>query len=39
MDGVQLFDAIEMWQYHYPPLNPDFPALLLGQVYSRIAGQ
>lgn len=35
MDGVQIFDAIELSQYHYPPVNPDFP-LLLGQVYSRM---
>ena len=35
MDGVQIFDAIELTQYHYPPVNPDFP-LLLGQVYSRM---
>ncbi len=35
MDGVQIFDAIELAQYHYPPINPDFP-LLLGQVYSRM---
>jgi len=35
MDGVQIFDAIELTQYLYPPLNPDFP-LLLGQVYSRM---
>jgi hypothetical protein len=26
MDGVQIFDAIEVAQYHYPPVNPDFPA-------------
>ena len=35
MAGVQIFDAIELTQYHYPPVNPDFP-LLLGQVYSRM---
>jgi tetrapyrrole methylase family protein/MazG family protein len=35
MDGVQIFDAIELAQYLYPPVNPDFP-LLLGQVYSRM---
>lgn len=35
MDGVQIFDAIELTQYLYPPVNPDFP-LLLGQVYSRM---
>jgi tetrapyrrole methylase family protein/MazG family protein len=35
MDGIQIFDAIELTQYLYPPVNPDFP-LLLGQVYSRM---
>jgi len=35
MDGVQIFDAIELAQYLHPPVNPDFP-LLLGQVYSRM---
>ena len=35
MDGVQIFDAIEVAQYLYPPVNPDFP-LVLGQVYSRM---
>ena len=35
MDGVQIFDGIELTQYLYPPVNPDFP-LLLGQVYSRM---
>ena len=35
IEGLQLFDAIELTQYHYPPVNPDFP-LLLGQVYSRL---
>ncbi|HID53160.1 MAG TPA: nucleoside triphosphate pyrophosphohydrolase [Anaerolineae bacterium] len=35
LDGLQLFDAIELTQYLYPPLNPDYPALL-GQVYSRL---
>lgn len=35
IEGLQLFDAIELTQYHYPPVNPDFP-LLLGQVYSRM---
>lgn len=34
LDGLQLFDAIELTQYLYPPINPDFPTLL-GQVYSR----
>ena len=35
LDGLQLFDAIEIAQYHYPPVNPDVP-LLLGQVYNRL---
>jgi len=39
LDGLQLFDAIELASYLYPPINPDVP-LLLGQVYSRLlAGQ
>ncbi len=35
IEGLQLFDAIEISQHHYPPINPDYP-LLLGQVYSRL---
>ena len=35
LDGLQIFDAIELSQYEHPPLNPDQPALL-GQVYSRL---
>jgi tetrapyrrole methylase family protein / MazG family protein len=35
LDGLQVFDAIEVAAYHYPPLNPDNP-VLLGQVYSRL---
>lgn len=35
MSGLQLFDAIEIAGYLYPPVNPDLP-LLLGQVYSRL---
>lgn len=35
LDGLQIFDAIDLAQYHVPPLNPDVP-LLLGQVYSRL---
>jgi len=39
LDGLQLFDAIELAQTLYPPLNSDQPALL-GQVYSRmLAGE
>lgn len=32
---MQLFDAIELAGYLYPPINPDVP-VLLGQVYSRL---
>jgi tetrapyrrole methylase family protein/MazG family protein len=35
LDGLQLFDAIEMAAFLYPPINPDVP-VLLGQVYSRL---
>lgn len=35
LNGMQLFDAIDLVAYHVPPLNPDVP-LLLGQVYSRL---
>ncbi len=35
LDGLQLFDAIEIADYWQPPLNPDVPALL-GQVYSQL---
>lgn len=35
LDGLQLFDALDIVTYHHPPLNPDVP-LLLGQVYSRL---
>ena len=35
LDGLQLFDAIEVAHCHYPPVNPDMP-LLLGQVYNRL---
>lgn len=39
LDGLQIFDAIELANWLYPPLNPDRPALL-GQVYSRmLAGE
>lgn len=39
LDGLQLFDAIDVAASLYPPLNPDVP-LLLGQVYSRmLAGE
>lgn len=35
LDGLQIFDAIEIATRLYPPLNPDVP-LLLGQVYNRL---
>jgi tetrapyrrole methylase family protein / MazG family protein len=35
LDGMQLFDAIELSTFHIPPLNPDVP-LMLAQVYSRL---
>ena len=35
LDGLQLFDGIEIAALLYPPINPDV-ALLLGQVYSRM---
>ncbi|MCP5096378.1 MAG: nucleoside triphosphate pyrophosphohydrolase [Chloroflexi bacterium] len=35
LDGMQLFDAIELTSFHIPPLNPDVP-LMLAQVYSRL---
>ncbi|MBI5668734.1 MAG: nucleoside triphosphate pyrophosphohydrolase [Chloroflexi bacterium] len=34
LDGLQVFDGIEIAAMHHPPINPDYPALL-GQVYSR----
>jgi len=34
LEGLQVFDAVELAARHHPPLNPDFPALL-GQLYSR----
>jgi tetrapyrrole methylase family protein/MazG family protein len=35
LDGLQIFDAIEIAGFIYPPINPDVP-VLLGQVYSRL---
>ncbi len=35
LDGLQLFDAIELTSFHVPPVQPDTP-LLLAQVYSRL---
>lgn len=34
INGLQIHDAITIANMHYPPLNPDYPALL-AQVYSR----
>jgi tetrapyrrole methylase family protein/MazG family protein len=34
LDGLQLFDAIDVARYNHPPLNTNVP-LLLGQVYDR----
>jgi len=34
LDGLQVFDAIELAARHHPPINPDVPALL-GQLHSR----
>lgn len=35
LEGLQLFDAIEIARYNHPPLNSDVP-ILLGQVYNRL---
>lgn len=35
LDGLQLFDALEIVDYHHPPFNVDVP-LLLGQVYNKL---
>ena len=35
LDGLQVFDAIDIAATLYPPINPDVP-VLLGQVYSRL---
>jgi tetrapyrrole methylase family protein / MazG family protein len=34
LDGLQIFDALDIVALHHPPLNPDLPALI-AQVYSR----
>ncbi|MGC9469139.1 MAG: nucleoside triphosphate pyrophosphohydrolase [Anaerolineae bacterium] len=34
LDGLQIFDALDLVARVHPPLNPDFPALI-AQVYSR----
>jgi tetrapyrrole methylase family protein/MazG family protein len=39
LEGLQLFDALEIAGYNHPPLSSDLPALL-GQLYSRlVAGE
>lgn len=39
LDGLQVYDALALTDYLYPPVQPHLP-LLLGQVYSRlIAGE
>ena len=35
LDGLQLFDAIEVAQYNHPPISSEMP-LLLGQVFNRM---
>ena len=35
MDGVQIFDALEVAEQDYPQLSPDRP-VILGQVYNRM---
>jgi tetrapyrrole methylase family protein / MazG family protein len=34
LDGLQIFDALDIVALHHPPLNPDLPAVV-AQVYSR----
>jgi tetrapyrrole methylase family protein/MazG family protein len=34
LDGLQIFDAIDLARFHYPPISTDIP-LLLGQIYDR----
>jgi tetrapyrrole methylase family protein/MazG family protein len=36
LDGLQVFDALDLAAYLYPPINASVP-LLVGQVYSRFA--
>ena len=33
LDGLQIFDAIDLTRFHYPPISTDIP-LLLGQIYN-----
>ena len=34
LDGLQIFDVLEVAGYHHPPIDPDRPALL-AQIYNR----
>jgi len=34
LDGLQIFDGLDLVTMYHPPLNPAYPALI-GQVYSR----
>lgn len=34
LDGLQIFDGLDIASLHHPPMNPEYPALI-GQVYSR----
>ncbi|MEO1166998.1 MAG: nucleoside triphosphate pyrophosphohydrolase, partial [Chloroflexota bacterium] len=34
LDGLQIYDGLDIAVMHHPPLNPAYPALV-GQVYSR----
>ena len=34
LEGVQIFDGLDIAAMHHPPINPDYPALV-GQIYSR----
>ncbi|MEM9951514.1 MAG: nucleoside triphosphate pyrophosphohydrolase [Chloroflexota bacterium] len=34
LDGLQIFDGLEIATMHHPPINSEYPALI-GQVYSR----
>ncbi len=34
LDGLQIFDALDLMRLHHPSINPDFPALV-AQLYSR----
>lgn len=34
LEGIQIFDGLDIVAMHHPPINPDYPALI-GQVYSR----